>query len=69
MNKSKSKKTQPEYTGIDISKNALDVSLTGRPVERCSADTVGIKKLVKELKKRSEVHVVWEPSGGYKRPR
>lgn len=58
----------PTYVGIDISKDALDVSLAGLPSSRFGTDATGVSKLVKELKKQTGVvHVICEPSGGYER--
>ena len=69
MNTSETKSERPAFAGIDISKDALDVSLLGQSVKRYGTEPAEIKKLVRELKKRSEqIHVVCEPSGGYERP-
>lgn len=68
MNTSQTQSNNPTYVGIDISKDALDVSLAGLPASRFGTDATGVSKLVKELKKQpSMVHVICEPSGGYER--
>lgn len=67
MNKQTSEKS-PVYAGVDISKAALDVSLTGQTPYRYTNDAAGIAKLVKALKKLPEpAWVICEPSGGYER--
>lgn len=69
MNTSQSEESEPTYAGIDISKDALDVSLAGQPVQRYGAHARGIAKLVRRLEKLSgTVQVICEPSGGYERP-
>jgi transposase len=58
----------PAYAGVDISKNALDVSLVGHSPERYDNAAAGITGLIKALGKiPGPVHVVCEPSGGYER--
>jgi len=67
MNKSKSEPS-PAYVGIDISKDALDISLAGESPSRSTNDTAGIAQLVKVLEKLPEpAWVICEPSGGYER--
>ncbi len=67
MNKLKSEQS-PVYAGIDISKEALDISLAGQSPRRYANDTAGIAKLVNALKKLPEpAWVICEPSGGYER--
>jgi len=67
MNKSKSEPS-PTYVGIDISKDALDISLAGESPSRSTNDTAGIAQLVKVLEKLPEpAWVICEPSGGYER--
>lgn len=59
---------QPAYAGVDISKDALDVALAGKPPCRYANNTAGIPQLIKALKSLAgEVHVLCEPSGGYER--
>lgn len=68
MNISQTQSISPTYVGIDISKDALDVSLPGLSPSRFGTDATGVGRLVKELKKqRCPVHVICEPSGGYER--
>ena len=56
------------YAGVDISKDALDVSLIGRSPERYDNNAAGITGLIKSLVKiGGSVHVICEPSGGYER--
>ena len=56
------------YAGVDICKDALDVSLVGRSPERYDNDAAGITGLIKSLGKLlGPVHVICEPSGGYER--
>lgn len=58
----------PAYAGVDICKDALDVSLVGRSPERYDNDAAGITGLIKSLGKiLGPVHVICEPSGGYER--
>lgn len=58
----------PAYAGVDISKEALDVSLAGQSPCRYENSAAGTTELVKVLKKLSEpVQVICEPSGGYER--
>jgi transposase len=58
----------PAYAGVDISKEALDLSLAGQSPCRYANDAAGIAKLVKALKKLPEpAWVICEPSGGYER--
>jgi transposase len=58
----------PAYAGVDISKEALDVSLAGRSPERYENHTAGITGLIKSLGKiPGSIHVICEPSGGYER--
>lgn len=58
----------PAYAGIDICKDALDISLIGRSPERYDNDDAGITGLIKSLSKiPGPVHVICEPSGGYER--
>ena len=65
MNTLETKSNKPEYAGIDISKDALDVSLASGSAERFGTDADGIKQLIQKLKKQSKpIHVVCEPSGG-----
>jgi transposase len=54
------------YVGIDVSKLRLDVwdSALGE-VKAYPNDSVGFKRLVKGLSKRSSVHVIVEATGGY----
>jgi transposase len=53
---------------VDISKEALDLSLAGQSPCRYANDAAGIAKLVKALKKLPEpAWVICEPSGGYER--
>lgn len=60
---------EPVYAGIDISKDALDVALAGRPVQRFTTQAIGIAQLVKHLKTiAGPVQVICEPSGGYEQP-
>lgn len=67
MNKPESKPS-PAYAGVDISKDALDVSLAGQSPCRYPNDAAGIAKLVKALQKRpAPAWVICEPSGGYER--
>lgn len=67
MNKTASKQS-PASAGVDISKEALDLSLAGQSPCRYTNDTAGIAKLVKALKKLPEpAWVICEPSGGYER--
>ena len=51
MNTLETKSNKPEYAGIDISKDALDVSLASGSAERCGTDADGIKQLIQKLKK------------------
>jgi transposase len=56
------------YAGVDISKEALDVSLAGQSPVRYANDAAGIAQLIKALKKLPEpARVICEPSGGYER--
>lgn len=58
----------PAYAGVDICKDALDVSLVGRSPERYDNHAAGITGLIKSLSKiPGPVHVICEPSGGYER--
>lgn len=58
----------PGYAGVDISKDALDVSLAGRSPERYENHAAGITGLIKSLGKMpGSIHVICEPSGGYER--
>lgn len=58
----------PAYAGVDICKDALDVSLVGRNPDRYDNNAAGITGLIKSLIKiRGTVHVICEPSGGYER--
>jgi transposase len=58
----------PAYAGVDICKDALDVSLIGRSLERYDNNAAGITGLIKSLGKLpGPVHVICEPSGGYER--
>lgn len=58
MNTSPLQSNSPTYVGIDISKDALDVSLAGLPPSRFGTDATGVSKLVKELRKQTgTVHV------------
>ncbi|WP_457795383.1 IS110 family RNA-guided transposase [Horticoccus sp. 23ND18S-11] len=58
----------PTYAGVDICKEALDVSLVGRSPERYDNAAAGITGLIKSLGKMAgPVHVICEPSGGYER--
>jgi len=67
MNKPEAKPS-PAYAGVDISKNALDVSLAGQSPCRYTNDAVGIAKLVKALHRLPvPAWVICEPSGGYER--
>jgi transposase len=67
MNKPESKPS-PAYAGVDISKDALDVSLAGQSPCRYPNDAAGIAKLVKALHKLpAPAWVICEPSGGYER--
>ena len=67
MNKPKTEQS-PAYVGVDISKEALDVSLAGQTPGRCANDAAGIAELIKALKKEpGAVQVICEPSGGYER--
>ncbi len=53
---------------MDISKEALDVSLAGQSPGRFANDAAGIAELIKALKKEpGAVQVICEPSGGYER--
>ena len=52
--------------GVDVGKSFLDVAVHGEPtVQRFKNSTVGIAKLVLQLKKRAEVRIVVEATGGY----
>ena len=67
MNKPSVEKS-PVYAGVDISKEALDVSLAGQSVLRYANDPAGIARLVAALKKLPvPARVICEPSGGYER--
>ena len=56
------------HAGIDISKDALDLSLAGAKPKRFANSTEGIGRLIKQLKiKNMLIRVVCEPSGGYER--
>lgn len=56
------------YVGVDISKDALDLSLAGQGPGRYANDEAGIGQLVKKLKALTKsVRVICEPSGGYER--
>ena len=69
MNTSQPVETKPGYAGIDISKDTLDISLAGQPVQSYGADARGIAKLVRKLGKLTgTIQVICEPSGGYERP-
>ncbi|WP_457795389.1 IS110 family RNA-guided transposase [Horticoccus sp. 23ND18S-11] len=58
----------PTYAGVDICKEALDVSLVGRSPERYDNAAAGITGLIESLGKMAgPVHVICEPSGGYER--
>jgi transposase len=58
----------PAYAGVDISKDALDVSLAGQGPGRYDNSATGITQLVKALKRLpQQVQVICEPSGGYER--
>ncbi|WP_158277570.1 IS110 family transposase [Opitutus sp. ER46] len=60
--------TEPvrSYVGVDISKEALDVSLSAQGSERHHNNAAGIAGLVKRLGQMpGPVHVICEPSGGY----
>ena len=59
MNKLKSEQASA-YAGVDISKDALDVSLAGQSTYRYSNDAAGIAKLVKALKRLSPPCRIWE---------
>ena len=49
----------PAYAGVDICKDALDVSLVGCSLERYDNDAAGISGLVKLLGKMpGPVHVI-----------
>ena len=67
MNKSEPVQ-RPAYAGVDISKEALDVSLTGQSPCHYANNSVGIAQLDEALKKLPELpQVICEPSGGYER--
>ena len=52
--------------GVDVGKAFLDVAIHGEPnVQRFKNTAVGIAKLVVQLKKRAEVRIVVEATGGY----
>ncbi len=58
----------PTYAGVDICKEALEVSLVGRSPERYDNAAAGITGLIESLGKMAgPVHVICEPSGGYER--
>lgn len=61
-------KQTPAYAGVDISKDVLDVSLSGRTPDRHDNNAAGIAGLIKTFGQESApVHVICEPSGGYER--
>ena len=59
MNKEK------KYAGVDISKDYLDIAIVGSPDKwRFGNNQTGIKKAIKEFRKKSPVMVVFESTGG-----
>lgn len=58
----------PVYAGVDISKDALDLSLAGQSSGHYANSPTGIVQLIKALKSLPRaVRVICEPSGGYER--
>jgi transposase len=56
---------EQKYTGVDISKDYLDIAVAGSTDKwRFGNNQTGIKKAIKEFKKKSPVMVVFESTGG-----
>src|SRR5688572_5168508 len=59
---------QRVFVGIDVSKDYLDVALSGASgVERVTNDEAGVEKLCAKLRGMSVELVVMEATGGYQR--
>lgn len=54
--------------GVDISKLKLDVSISAQKTFSFENNLEGFKRLLKELKNKSETRVVMEATGGYEKP-
>ena len=62
------KEERPAYAGVDISKEALDVSLAGKSPGHYANSPTGIAQLIKAINAvPGPVRVICEPSGGYER--
>jgi transposase len=52
--------------GIDVGKASLDVAVWGQAkVQRFANTTAGIRRLVQQLQRQSDVRIVVEATGGY----
>jgi transposase len=59
---------QPAYAGIDISKDALDLSLAGQSPSQFANTPDGRAELIRLLHQQAtSIHAICEPSGGYER--
>lgn len=56
-----------QVAGIDVGKNILDVSVSGRSLQRYENTTAGIQRLIKHLQQIQVELVVCEATGGYER--
>jgi transposase len=59
--------TQPNYVGLDISKDRLDYSLPDARAGHCDNSADGHARLLRLLRRWAAVRVVCEASGGYER--
>jgi transposase len=57
----------PDYVGVDVCKQHLDLAVAGRRVFRVSNDTGGVARLVERLAGLSRPHLVCEATGSYTR--
>ena len=51
--------------GVDVGKSFLDVAVHGGQNVQRFTNTIGVNRLVKQLRKRGPVRVVVEATGGY----
>lgn len=59
--------TSPDYVGIDVSKTHLDVALADARAIRLPNTPAGLNRLVQQLARLSQPHVVCEATGSYTR--